>query len=559
MASDLLKTLRKIEESRRLQIETARELGHDVKDNASFLELATIMQQPLNKFPIQDYNIPDEYPTVPDWIRPAEWPDCYSILRNAEPYNNYYPMCILLFKNAADTIDIPVKTSTNTTTYYWHECGLEALQLSDGTYYTLGAYASSTTKQATHTWDQTKDIVDSEGNTYRWIIGYLKKTYSGTTSSYLNRPMLNFAMFPAIEVLLGDITFGTDEYYTSNILNYSSSSNGGTLSNNLVHFEVLPECNLVNATYANAQCKGVNTLYLFQGCKKLECLDFGPGFIFHFHMTSNYGCYWFDGATKLNKLDLSKVKIVRTGTYNTNRVSVYPQAFIEFKPPMTPNNWNLSFNIGGSSQWYLANYYKKFIEQLKEDGYTVSATYPYTDISNLRGKRPNVELDNDTSGVVYQHEFQKTVVNATFTPSVNHTSYNLLHLDLSNATLTGPVTTNNTPISYVSGGSYVSKTYPVPSGLNSSYITNFEYFPNLVSIVWPVGLKHRVNLLGTSVTKEVVLDLFEHCANFAGATVYYPYIFIPEKIYNELTEEELAIATNKGWEVYDALYKIIQD
>ena len=104
MASELLKTLNKIEKSRRLQIETARELGYNVKDNASFLELATIMQEPTRKFPIQDYNTPDEYPSLPDWVRPSEWPDCYTILREAQPYSNYYPICILLFKNAADTI-----------------------------------------------------------------------------------------------------------------------------------------------------------------------------------------------------------------------------------------------------------------------------------------------------------------------------------------------------------------------------------------------------------------------------------------------------------------------
>jgi hypothetical protein len=563
MASDLLKTLKKIEEARCLQIETARELGYNIKDNASFLELATIMQEPARKFPIQDYNVPDEYPTAPDWERPAEWPDCYTILRSAKPYNNFYPICILLFKNAADTIDIPVKTTNTTNVAYWHECGLEAVQLSDGIYYNLNSYSSSTTKQTTHTWDKSKDIVDSEGNTYRWIIGYLKKTYAGTTNAD-NRPMLNFAMFPATEILLGDITFGTNKYYTAALLNWSSGSTGGTLSKNLVHFEVLPECNMINATYANGACKPCgNAVYLFQGCTKLECLDFGPGFIFHFSLGSNYGIYAFEGATKLNKLDLSKVKIVITGSYSTNRAGVYPQTYMEFKPPMTPNNWTLHFTgmyntSGYTSQWYLPNYYSKMVEQLKNAGYSIGFSTFYKDTSRLHGKRPNVELENDTSAVIYQHEIRKTVSNATFKPIEEYTSYNLLHLDLSNATLTGSVTSSSSNLFvYASVGNYSTKTLPIPAGMNGSYITNFEYFPNLTSVIWPNNSNCRVNLLGTSVTKETVLDLFEKCVDLTGKTVYNPYIFIPKQVYVLLNEEELAIATNKGWKVYDAIYKAV--
>ena len=564
MASNLLKTLNKIEEGRRLQIEAARELGHNVGDNATFLELATIMQEPTRKFPIQDYNTPDEYPTVTEeWVRPAEWPDCYSLLRNARPYNSAYPICIMLFKNAADTIDLPIKTTTTTNTYYWQECGLEYLQLSDGVYYTLGSYSSSTQKQVTHTWDKSKDIVDSEGNTYRWIIGYIKKTYNGASNGSADKPLLNFAKFPATEILLGDITFGTNKYYVNTLLNWSTNTSGSELSKNLVNFEVLPECDMTNATYSCTYTKGCgSTVYLFQGCSKLEHIDFGPGFKLQFSLNSSYGLYSFEGATKLDKLDLSKVQVAIKGSYNTNRISVFPQMFTEFKPPMTPNNWNLQFTSGYNtsgyvSQWYLNNYYRKLIDSLTAAGYYVGNSTYRKDITRLNGKRPNLELENDTTSTVYQHEIQKTVLTGTFKPTEEQTSYNLLHLNLLDATLTGIVTTNNSNIVvYQSVGNYVSKTLPIASGINNEYVTNFEYFPNLMSVIWPNNCKWRINLLGTSITKESVLDLFDKCADITTQTVYKPYIFIPRQVYESLSEEELAIATNKGWKVYDALYKL---
>jgi hypothetical protein len=71
----------------------------------------------------------------------------------------------------------------------------------------------------------------------------------------------------------------------------------------------------------------------------------------------------------------------------------------------------------------------------------------------------------------------------------------------------------------------------------------------LKEITWPAQIVERIDTSGVVLYKHVILDLFDKLVDITGNNGAYDWVAIHPSNYDELTEEELAIATNKGWEV----------
>ena len=270
MASNLLKVFQKIEQGRKYQIKKVKDLGYPVADNASFVELANYIGVNTDTY---ETNY-DDKPPCP-WTRPEGWPDCKSILRNAPiRVSGVYPGVLMLFKDSEDTISFPTDTHTISVSNQKVLGTCYGLLFSDGTYYTSFA-------NLTHTWDKSKDIIVDKGRfpgVYRWVILYYK------TKTDIKD--LNLVGFPAIEILIGQIGPKLDKINTSEInANLIGRYDDATLNatNTLVNLEVLEEFTNTSIEFQyNSNGNGILAMNKFD---KLEHINFGP--IIHMP-SSNY-------------------------------------------------------------------------------------------------------------------------------------------------------------------------------------------------------------------------------------------------------------------------------
>ena len=53
-----------------------------------------------------------------------------------------------------------------------------------------------------------------------------------------------------------------------------------------------------------------------------------------------------------------------------------------------------------------------------------------------------------------------------------------------------------------------------------------------------------------NLTKQSILNIFNSVYDIASKGCNVQQIYVPSTLYNQLTSEEIAIATNKGWSVH---------
>lgn len=294
MASNLLKTLLKIDDERKNMIQNIKDsLGLEISENASFGDIA----QYIGTY-TQDFSrITNTEPRLPAWERPKEWPDCHSILRNAEAVDGYKPLFIVLLNTDADTTTFPAPTSNyvgnsvSEPVNYANVC--RRLVLSDGTIY------NNVTTEIVHTWDKTKDTVITEGDfkgTYRWFMTY-------ETSS--QPKYLTFAGMPVAEILIARTS---SSGFSS--CNWIVGGTTDTANATLINFEVLPEYPKNNI--------GVGSIGMsnkcFAGCSKLRHFALGP--VTQFSPSSTNGSS-MNGWTNIVSIDCPKCTYAFTSILST--------------------------------------------------------------------------------------------------------------------------------------------------------------------------------------------------------------------------------------------------
>lgn len=150
MASNLLKVLQNAEKARTQMIENANTVGIQAAKNESLLSLSSRFLQINNRDVSLEYK-------GPHWIRPEEWPDTKSLLKNAPMRDGLYPAYIALFGE-----DCPLKTTIANKAKSDIELQCQGVYTSDGQWYT------DFTNPIEHVWDTSKDI-----NGYRYLIVYM--------------------------------------------------------------------------------------------------------------------------------------------------------------------------------------------------------------------------------------------------------------------------------------------------------------------------------------------------------------------------------------------------
>ena len=479
MASKLLKVLSNIEEGRQACLQQIRKDNMEISDDASFFEIAPFINAGSA---VRSLDAQSE--VIPDWVRPAEWPDCHSLLYNAEEREDIVAGAIVLINgnnsSPSGTILLPrIGEAT-----YGTCTGADAYLLSDGAWY------NDTSAAITHTWDTTKDIIVTEGEypgRYRWVMTYYTKNS--------NKNQFEVGAWNPTEILyIGPPNAGTAGDMT--LVNSSQT---------LVNMEYLPEC---KSTAVRTTRTNQTTFY---NMPELRHVDFGPVKGISCSSGSyNSPTYIGQNLPKLKKIDLSNLTSISCSSTWSLKGCINCTEFI-----LSPNNTATTTIIMEGDYYYLTNIDAPNVHTLKADN-----TYYRPDL------RMNTRVATDS-----------------LKWSTHYTGANISGGFVNNPILTHVTLTSISGTSFVGATSYYVASVPI-----------MKYgCPNIKEIDWPKTVSMAIDVSNLKLSHSSILGLLESLYDFvenkASLGEAQPYIRISPSNRKMLSAEELAIATNKGWEV----------
>ena len=487
MASSLLKTFKKIDIDRKLIIQLLNGSGLSIPENGSFGDIIDTLTtfEPSNEF---DINI--------GWVRPSYWPDSKEILNNAPSYEGYFPYAVALMDNTLDSVILPLSKDVITKLIY----------TSDGVTYRY----NNVDEGIEHTWDKTKDIIIDANNPMRYV------------------------------VLYGDL---------SKVSNYgypicSNSESYDTVSSPIYK--------------ANKEDKGWGNCIVEW---LLDLRDNIPTTTFSHTYRTAFPCNHSDGKnSKVASITISETvaKKIKTNTiYNSS--NLYNLKYL--------NTYANSSSSGGYSNINLYTYINTGSNNYNALG--TSSTVTYMEITNMINlsntnssssgnpvctvRLPNTEsLGNNCSisaKTIYAPKLKminnnslSISSNILYLPSLETAAVNILSYIIPIVILPNLKTLNNRIAS--SQSSTPAHTIIVP---NLSSITDKEAFnyQGLINLEVGKGFNSNINLNKTILSKTSILNLFDNLAEVStdsGLTVT-----LGSRLLYYLTDEEKAIATNKGW------------
>lgn len=211
MASELLKTFKKIEQDRIKCISNLNGVGIDTPDDAS---LSAIAGKILEKAPGTKF---EDNPLI--WKRPEDWPDTKKLLLNAPVVEGYTPVALFLLHDNRDTITLSITGQSVSSVY-----ASDYYYLSDGTF--VEQPSGNSMSQVTHTWDKTKDIETTLGYNLRYVITYAKnsKTVNSVAKLFDNVIGVGISLLEMVyNPIYGNVTWKiptrqTSPNYTLNLL-----------------------------------------------------------------------------------------------------------------------------------------------------------------------------------------------------------------------------------------------------------------------------------------------------------------------------------------------------
>lgn len=168
----LYETFTKIDGGRKKCIDSLRAKNVSIDNSANFDTIAESIRYAGEELDI----VKDQHM----WQRPEEWIDTEDLLLNAPTIDGYTAFAVYLLYDNASTMDLKLSGTTASYNAY------DAYYLSDGTIYTTEKDGTST---ITHTWDKTKDIKTNLGYNLRYAIEYTmnnKITKMNDYYSYVN-------------------------------------------------------------------------------------------------------------------------------------------------------------------------------------------------------------------------------------------------------------------------------------------------------------------------------------------------------------------------------------
>lgn len=566
MASELLKTFEKIENARQRGITILKRLGYGVNDNSS---LGTIHEY-LNFLPNDNSNLvlPVDVITDPEvdpaiWREPSDWPDICEILSEAEDIGMYTPCAIALLDNTVDETQIVtgVTSSTDLSTFKYSTQFRSKCVTSDGvTYDLLG-------DNYTHVWDSTKDI----NGKYRYLIFYME-TERVPSNSWFYPQRLN-----AVAMACNQFMYASSYNYGNPISN--SNSNIGGYKCQAVYL-INPKTQLGIDYYADCDARGHNGVATIIGSNTsydnpLRKVVIEKPIV----NTTNYTTRWgFSGQGQLYRgLNyLEDNRDPRLATISSDGAN----ALVYYKGPL-----NL---IRGNTN--TARYRLKYVYITDADDITELPDYAFrncysiitdivtpfknvTKIGNLAYMCCGLDFNkiiafpkvtefrgtllNYVSAQIISFPSLKTIPESPF--AATHCNILLLESLESLSSLGGVydlIEIYAPNLKEATGSALVSSTSSIRQPLTIDFssletLQNAKYFQNntnLRNLILKQDFKFNLNLGScTLLTRECALDLINKCAQLDELESYTLTFY--GTVYHSLTEEERAIATNKGWTV----------
>ena len=468
---------------------------------------------------------PDE--PIEEWVYPEDWPDLEQVLADNQIEGYPYRIIQLLGKGTTTTSTITSKPKDSSNSYLSYKIKARTSDGGEYEYYT-------STNTITHTWDL------NVRNNYRWIIHYFKDQVVNSPV-FLEADLL-CVIYDGIQTKLkGDKTLSntSSEGYVENrnILQYIKGINGASiievLNYSFYNCYSLKKIDIPIGRYNN---EGSNVYCnLFEGCKSLlEVPDidafWGTSFSKMF-----YGCSSLRSIPESIKTDKGTIF-----NYMFNGCSS-----LRSIPETIKTDNGISF----SNMFKDCSSLRSIPETIKTDKGT-NFSYMFNGCSTLISIPETIKTDNGTN---FSNMFQgcsnlREIENINLTSSSSSPSnifYGTINLrSIKNLILGNKIT--NPSIFDSSNGIRIKDlsidvTYWTGSSLNSSFVnympslTNFESlgtinaninFSNCLLLTYPSLVNILASLGETTSTKTLSL----------GATN------LPK-----LTDEEKAIATEKGW------------
>lgn len=348
-----------------------------------------------------------------------------------------------------------------------------------------GTWLDCYSNAVTHNWDTSKDIIVNDGE----FAGRYRWIIGYISTNAMNSFIGDL---PAVEIIVGcskcpyaEPFFSYNNINNETLLNYIVTSN---ISSGII----------VGASNNS----GNNFLSSFY---QLRNIEFRKEFTI-----SNRGAKIFYYLYRLRKLDLSKVSI--TPSYENPQLLSCSYNLIEYKDILKNNStqYSVNLNLQTSPKIQKLDVNISKIQLVKDnwDGAYLNVTQPISSIPNT--------WEELKAPCIY---------------STNNSYSKLKILDFN----------------MLSG---IQNIYEVTYNSTSPLKFSRDYFPYLEKMIFTNDWNYKFDISEVPfIDRETLLDLIEKLKDLNGMTVYSPNIILGSINLKKLTEDEIAIATNKGWTV----------
>ena len=565
MASKLLNVLNDIENGRKECVDVLKAKSYSNDDNMSFKMISEYLKElPDNKNMIITKDIEKDPSIDPDvWHRPSEWPDIANILRNAEDEGTNIACIIFLIDNTYPSTMFKWGTPTSTDTSTLGFGNKTAfVKTSDGVNYSI----SSANDNVEHTWDVSKDI----NNKYRWIMVYYEcpdTTYRIFTSSSACMYMFRLN---SVEIVCNQILTLPNKNYVS----YSSASICGynlqsvqlispTTPRSIEAFKTAAKTNnsnfatiIATTTNTNDPLKSIviekppiDTRYFMPSDNGQQFRNLN--YYSSLSMLADYNCLSTNGTNALTYFKGVSSQFPADSTTSTSRTNKRRLKYVYLldnptylKQGMFDGSPNITVLEGIDN-----------VRELRQKSFGASLnnvkTLALNNVGDIVNQSVfegcmidnlilgNTKLISAFLGSFYQLKYLSMPNLETSTTSLGN-FYSLIELHL-------PSLKSLTSSSLLSDIRYTLSYIDVSSLESLSSPTTFN-FVGLRYLKLKDDFKFNLTLSSCySLSKECVLDIFNKCATLEEGESYT--ITLENYVYNSLTPEEIAIATNKGWTV----------
>lgn len=396
--------------------------------------------------------------------------------------NSYSYYGIYMLSNCPDTLNIRAGLSFSSSVNLTIYC-------SDGTLY------ENSTSAINHTWDKTKDVIDSNGNRIRYLFCYSATASTRIPSFYCSLKWCVHNLGTSIMTTSGDSDFGS-------INNYAYSM-----------YYCTPDCIELGTkvTTVSVYSSGSNYTYVIGNPKKL---------IFH-------------GNTSIGN------SYTVNGDYN----STLPCYLQEFEAPLSTSSSNIAKLKGTNVQ-------ELDISKMLSSNGSFNFTY-FPNLKKLTGIKDNtcttINFSNLYSNYLELEPFPETI--RTLSLSRIYGIYTItIPLSVTSLTISQcynltsiAIPPNVTSLSLSNLMSLTSIT--IPSSVTTLTLSNLI---NLTSISVPLDFNFVLNLsLSIKLEKDSIIQLLENLKDLTGTSA--KTLTLGAINLAKLTDEEKAIATNKNW------------